>query len=98
MIQSLNTSFLLAAKKIYHSELISKGIVPLAMLAIVIVSFRIRPTYYIPIWAYLLSGGLGMVVSFYTIQKHQNIRFKGILHNWRIIFNISSPMLMTGMI
>ncbi|USN57516.1 MAG: hypothetical protein H6766_03640 [Candidatus Peribacteria bacterium] len=56
MWYGLNTAYLLAEKKVYHSELITKAIVPLGMLLMVFGSYWIWPTYYIPVWAYLLTG------------------------------------------
>ena len=98
MIQSFHVFYLLATKKIYHSELISKIIVPLILLGIVSASYWIWPTYYIPIWAYLLSGGCGMLASIYILWRHNYIRITWPLISSTYILSISSPMLITGIL
>ena len=56
MWNTLNSSYLLAEKKVYHSQLITNLIVPLGMLLMILGSYWIWPTHYIPVWAYLLTG------------------------------------------
>lgn len=72
----LNSEFLIASKKIWHSEMITKGIVPLAMLAFVFLSYWIWPTYYIPIWAYLITSAGGVLASLYILWKHKYVAIR----------------------
>lgn len=93
----LNGEFLLASKKIWHSEMITKGIVPLAMLIFVLLSYWVRPTYYIPIWAYLLTSAGGAVISLYILWKHKYVAIRWPIASLTKILRISSPMLISWM-
>lgn len=97
MIQSLNTSFLLASKKVYHAELISKLIVPCAMMLIVFLSYWFWSTYYIPIWAYLFTWVIGMLVSLYILWKHKYVAIRGRLFDWKRMMKVSFPLFLSGM-
>lgn len=94
----LNSQFLLASKKVWYNELITKGIVPVAMLMIVLVSYWLWPTYYIPIWAYLLTNAWGMIISLYILWKYKFVALRWKLEPLQSILTISSPMLVTGMV
>jgi len=93
MIQKYNEAFLIGSKKIYHSELVSKALIPITMFLIVFVSYWIWPTYYIPIWWYLLTWALGMVVSMYLLRKHKYVAIRGDLFDWKQITKVSGPMI-----
>lgn len=98
MWYKLNTHFLLASKKIWHSEMIREWIVPLAMLVLIYISYRFRPTYYIPIWAYLLTSAGGVCISLYILWKHQYVAIRGPMISLKKILRISGPMLITWMV
>jgi len=97
MIQSLNISFLIASKHIYHAELLGKAVSPVIMLAIVFGSYWIWPTYYIPIWARMITAWLGMIVSLYILWRYNYVAIRGKLYKWKEMLKISGPMLVTGM-
>lgn len=97
MWYGLNTAYLLAEQRVYHSELITKAIIPLGMLIMVFASYRIWPTYYIPVWAYLLTGGLGMVMSLYFLWKYKYVAIRGDLFDWREMMKVAGPMMIASL-
>jgi hypothetical protein len=93
----LNVSYLLAAKHVYHSELVTKAIVPIVMLAIVFGSYWLWPTYYIPIRAYLMTGVVGLLVTLYVLWREKYIAVRGPLFGWRRMMQVGGSMMVTGM-
>lgn len=98
MLYTLNISFLLAEKRIFHSELVSKGIVPLSGLWIIIGSYWLWPTRYIPIRAYLMSSLFWMIYSMWLIYSHIHIPSRDkIKSKTKQILSISIPLVLTAL-
>lgn len=95
MLKSLNTQYMLAYKKVFHSEVITKIAIPLSLLTIVSVSYWIWPTYYIPIRAHLIADTIWMTISFYFLYKYSYTRFFGSIYPSTTLLRISVPILMT---
>lgn len=96
LIQKLNTSFLLGTKNVYYSELINNVLMPWVLLLLVFLSYRVWPTFYIPIRAYLIAWCIGMTVSLYILVRCKNISIRGKLHSRKSLITVSGPMLITG--
>lgn len=97
LVRRINESFLLASKKVQPTEMISKILIPTSILAIVSASYRVRPTHYIPIWAYLLTWWVAMLLSSKIIRwVFDEYDYPVGLYGAKKILNISRPMLITG--
>lgn len=97
MLRSLNGSFLLASKKLFYSELVDKFLVPLVMFGIVFISYWLWPTYYIPIWGYLLAGVIWFLSSLYILRKYRYVSFTTQHADWKKMLKISMPMIFVAL-
>lgn len=93
--QRINTEYLLAQKQIRWSELISKLIIPISLLSIIIISFSVWHTYYIPIRWYLIAHTIWLAYSIYILYMHQNITFIWSKIPRNNLLKISIPMVVT---
>lgn len=93
--QRINTEYLLAQKQIRWSELISKLIIPISLLSIIIISFSVWHTYYIPIRWYLIAHTIWLAYSIYILYMHQNITLIWSKIPRNNLLKISIPMVVT---
>lgn len=94
---TFNTQFLVAHKKIFHSELITKLIVPSIVLLLLVVLYFVQPLATIPVRVYLGSGVVWLVASLWFMRKEKFVAVRWTLANWKEMVKISSPMWLTGM-
>lgn len=95
MIWNLNYRYLIASKKIFFAEILSKCIIPIWTLSILVLWNFLLSELYIPVNAYIIPLSLSAVVSLYIMIKKRYIAFTWSLFNIKKILGISVPMLIT---